>query len=123
MRRLQEEPDKKVFVTTTKNEPIARQMCQHLGITDYLDGVYGSTPTTFHKADVLERAITESNAVKATSIIIGDTKFNMIGGRTVGIKILAVTWGFGDRESLVAEKPDYIAQIPEKVLDIVKNYS
>ncbi len=98
-------------------------MCQHLGITDYLDGVYGSTPTTFHKADVLERAITESNAVKATSIIIGDTKFNMIGGRTVGIKILAVTWGFGDRESLVAEKPDYIAQIPEKVLDIVKNYS
>ena len=86
LEQLSKDPNKKIFITTSKNEPIALEMCQHLGITEYFEGIYGSTPAAFHKADVLQRAITENQAPKAQSVIVGDTKFDLIGGKTVGIK-------------------------------------
>ncbi len=33
--------------------------------------------------------------------VIGDTKFDLIGGQTVGIKTMAVTWGFWRSEELL----------------------
>ena len=56
----------------------------------------GPTPTAFHKADILQRAITENNANKDSSVIVGDTKFDLIGGKTVGIKTIAVYLGIRD---------------------------
>lgn len=95
-------------------------MCKHLGITEYFDGIYGSTPSAFHKADVLQRAITENQAPKEQSVIVGDTKFDLIGGKTVGIKTIAVTWGFGANETLLAENPDFLTETPQKLWDILK---
>lgn len=117
---LKGNPHFQLYITTSKNEPIALQMCQHLGITDYFDGIYGSTPAAFHKAEVLQRAIDENHANKIDSIIIGDTKFDMIGGKAVGIQTFAVTWGFGTDDSLKVENPDYLAHTCDEVLDILK---
>lgn len=36
LEQLSKDPNKKIFITTSKNEPIALEMCQHLGITEYL---------------------------------------------------------------------------------------
>lgn len=119
---LKNNPDYYVYITTSKNEPITLQMCQYLAITDYFEGIYGSTPSAFHKDQVLERAVTENQADKEKSIIVGDTKFDMIGGKKVGVKTLAVTWGFGKEETLQAEHPDYLAHTPEEVLNILETF-
>ena len=79
-----------------------------------------STPAALHKADVLQRAITENQAPKDSSVIVGDTKFDMIGGKTVGIKTLAVTWGFGTNETLLAENPDLVAHNTQEIRDFLK---
>ncbi len=82
-------------------------MCKHLGITECFDGIYGSTPTIPHKATVnVQRAITENQAPKDQSVIVGDTKFDLIGGRIVGIKTIAVTWDLGS-ERATAENAVY----------------
>ena len=61
--------------------------CKHLGITEYFDGIYGSIlPAAFHKADVLQRAITENQAPKTSPSLLVIPKFDLIGGKTVGIK-------------------------------------
>ena len=72
------------------------------------------------EADVLQRAITENQAPKDQSVIVGDTKFDLIGGKTVGIKTIAVTWGFGENETLLAENPDFIADTTQELWDILK---
>ena len=87
-----------------KNEPIALGYCKHLGITEYFDGIYGSTPTAFHKADVLQRAIAENNANKDQSVIVGDTKYDMIGGKTVGIKTSGCYLGIWDKRNPLGRK-------------------
>ena len=70
LQQLSQDSSKRIFITTSKNEPIALEMCQHLGITEYFDGIYGSTPAAFHKADVLQRAITENQAPKDQSVML-----------------------------------------------------
>lgn len=120
LQELKQNPNKKIYITTSKNEPVAQKMCQHLGLTAYFDGIYGSTPLALHKADVLQRAITESHAPKDSSIIVGDTKYDMIGGKTVGIKTLAVTWGFGTNDTLLTENPDFVANTAQELWDILK---
>ena len=120
LQELKQNPNKKIYITTSKNEPVAQKMCQHLGLTAYFDGIYGSTPAALHKADVLQRAITENQAPKDSSVIVGDTKFDLIGGKTVGIKTLAVTWGFGTNETLLAENPDLVAHNTQELWDILK---
>lgn len=120
LQELKQNPNKKIYITTSKNEPVAQKMCQHLGLTTYFDGIYGSTPSALHKANVLQRAITENQAPKDSSVIVGDTKFDLIGGKTVGIKTLAVTWGFGTNETLLAENPDFVADTAQELWDILK---
>ena len=44
----------------------------------------------------------------------------MIGGKTVGIKTLAVTWGFGTNETLLAENPDFVADTAQELWNILK---
>ena len=120
LEELQLDKNCKLYITTSKNEPIALQMCQDLAITDYFDGIYGSTPSAFHKADVLERAIKENEIPKEQAIIVGDTKFDLIGGKTVGIKTMAVTWGFGTEDSLLKENPNYLPHTTKEALTILQ---
>ncbi|KXT74258.1 Phosphoglycolate phosphatase [Streptococcus sp. DD10] len=119
LKNLKENKNLKLYITTSKNEPITLQMCKDLGITTYFDGIYGSIPEAFHKADVLHRALLENQADEKQSIIIGDTKFDLIGGKEVGISTLAITWGFGRKKDLLAENPDYIADRPTDILTLL----
>ena len=49
-------------------------------------------------------------------VLIGDTKFDMIGAQEIGIKKLAVTWGFGDEKDLMTYQPDWVAHQPADIL-------
>lgn len=109
-----------LYVTTSKYEPVALQMCQDLGIADYFNGIYGSSPVRVHKADVIQHTLSINNIPKEEALIIGDTKFDLIGGQTVGIKTMAVTWGFGNLEELLLYSPDYICQSPLDILSTFK---
>lgn len=122
LKELHTHPDYRLYITTSKHESIALQMCHHFSLTDYFDGIYGSTDTEFHKDQVLRRAISEQNSDKKRSILIGDTKFDIIGGQSVGIKTLAITWGYGAKETLLAAQPDYLTDTPQQVLDILKTF-
>ena len=105
-----------LYITTTKNTPTAVDMTSYFGIDRFFDGIYGSSPQTLHKADVIRQALTTHNLDPETVVIIGDTKFDMIGAQETGIKKLAVTWGFGDDKELMNFQPDWVAHQPTDIL-------
>ena len=109
-----------LYVTTSKYEPVALQMCQDLEIATYFHGIYGSSPDRVQKADVIQYALSINGIPRDQALIIGDTKFDLIGGQTVGIKTMAVTWGFGDLDDLLLYSPDYICHTPLEILSILK---
>ena len=105
-----------LYITTTKNTPTAVDMTSYFGIDRFFDGIYGSSPQALHKADVIRQALTTHNLDPETVVIIGDTKFDMIGAQETGIKKLAVTWGFGDDKELMNFQPDWVAHQPTDIL-------
>ena len=109
-----------LYVTTSKHEPVALQMCQDLEIANYFNGIYGSSSDRVHKADVIQYALSTNSISNDKALIIGDTKFDLIGGQTVGIKTMAVTWGFGELDDLLLYSPDYICHTPLEILSTLK---
>ena len=105
-----------LYITTTKNTPTAIDMTSNFEINQFFDGIYGSSPQALHKADVIRQALTTHNLDPETVVIIGDTKFDMIGAQETGIKKLAVTWGFGDEKELMTYQPDWVAHQPTDIL-------
>ena len=105
-----------LYITTTKNTPTAVDMTSYFGIDRFFDGIYGSSPQALHKADVIRQALTTHNLDPETVVIIGDTKFDMIGAQETGIKKLAVTWGFSDDKELMNFQPDWVAHQPTDIL-------
>ena len=105
-----------LYITTTKNTPTAQDMTKNFGIYHFFDGIYGSSPETPHKADVIRQALQAHQLAPEQAIIIGDTKFDMLGAQETGIQKLAVTWGFGEQADLLNYQPDYIAHKPLDVL-------
>lgn len=105
-----------LYITTTKNTPTAVDMTSHFGIDRFFDGTYGSSPQALHKADVIRQALTTHNLDPETVVIIGDTKFDMIGAQETGIRKLAVTWGFGDDKEFMNFQPDWVAHQPTDIL-------
>ena len=105
-----------LYITTTKNTPTAVHMTANFEIEDFFAGIYGSSPQALHKADVIRQALETHHLAPETVVIIGDTKFDMIGAQETGIKKLAVTWGFGEEKDLMGYNPDWIAHQPADVL-------
>ena len=106
-----------LYITTTKNTPTAVHMTSNFEIDHFFDGIYGSSPQALHKADVIRQALETHHLAPETVVIIGDTKFDMIGAQETGLKKLAVTWGFGEQADLLNYQPDYIAHKPLEVLE------
>lgn len=105
-----------LYITTTKNTPTAIDMTSNFEINQFFDGIYGSSPQALHKADVIRQALTAHNLAPENVVIVGDTKFDMIGAQETGIKKLAVTWGFGDEKDLMTYHPDWVAHQPTDIL-------
>lgn len=49
---------------------------------------------------------------------VGDTAGDMVEGREAGARTVAVTWGWHDRQRLLARHPDYIVDSPEALLGL-----
>lgn len=105
-----------LYITTTKNTPTAIDMTSNFGIDHFFDGIFGSSPQALHKADVIRQALTAHHLAPENVVIVGDTKYDMIGAQETGIKKLAVTWGFGDVKDLMTYQPDWVAHQPTDIL-------
>ena len=48
-----------LFITTSKNQEVSHEIAHSLGISDYFEGIYGSIPGSMHKADIIQRVMTD----------------------------------------------------------------
>ena len=55
------------------------EIAHSLGISDCFEGIYGSTPGSMHKSDIIQRVLVDHQIPKEEACIVGDTKFDIIG--------------------------------------------
>jgi phosphoglycolate phosphatase-like HAD superfamily hydrolase len=50
---------------------------------------------------------------------IGDEDRDIIAAKRLGVGVIAVSWGYNYKELLIKEKPDYLIDLPVKILEIL----
>ena len=70
--------------------------------------------------DKVIKAILKKRNLKATEVLyVGDEVRDIQACKKIGIKIIAVTWGFNDEKILKEANPDFLIKKPEDILKIL----
>ncbi|MBE6948296.1 MAG: HAD family hydrolase [Ruminococcaceae bacterium] len=109
----------KLGVATSKPDVFSQQILEHFGLMDKFVFLSGNTieETRPTKIQVIEYALENMNADPASTIMVGDRKFDILGAKHFGICPVGVLYGFGDREELETAGAEYIC---ETVADLEK---
>ena len=113
-----QEKGARLFLATSKPEPYAKRILEHFDLIKYFTFVGGSTmdETRTAKHEVIAYVL-ESAGIRADeSVMVGDRKYDILGGRTCGLDTVGVTFGYGDREEL--EGATYIIDTFRELLSI-----
>jgi phosphoglycolate phosphatase len=112
---------KKMFIATSKLEKYALKIMHHFEFDKYiiqLKGIdYGGKNS---KADLISD-ILQIHRIKPSEkvVMVGDTVFDIEGGKENGLSTIAVGYGFGKREELEKAEPDYFAEDVEELGEIL----
>ena len=95
---------------TNKDGDVSRIICPHLGIADYLTGIYGAgdTPWVKPRAEFSAHVLGELKAEPATTLLIGDSTFDIESAHNGGFACWCVTTGTHDAEQLTVAKADRV---------------
>ena len=68
---------------------------------------------------MIETAMAEAGASPATTVMIGDTSFDMMMARSANVRALGVAWGYHAPEDLHAAGAHAVADRPQDLLEIL----
>ena len=94
----------RLFVATSKPEPLSLRILEHFDLLQYFDAVAGSTmdEQRTKKGQVIAYAL-ETYALDPTeTIMVGDRKHDVLGAKENGLPCIGVLYGYGSREELTA---------------------
>lgn len=101
---------KKIILATTKPRRFAQIILKRKGIYKYFDFVAGSEPdgNITEKEDVLNHIFTSTSAVPQKAVLVGDTIYDCLGAKAIGIDCIGVTYGFGKKDELISKGAKFI---------------
>lgn len=104
----------RLFVGTSKPEPLAQEILERFGLAPYFDYIAGATwdKRRQNKDDVL-RYLLEMIGADSGAIMVGDTHYDVTGAHARGIPCIGVTWGYGTRNEL--SEADAVVDSPEEL--------
>lgn len=110
-----------LFVATSKPEAMSIEILEHFDLAKYFRQICGATMdgTRSSKASVIEYLIA-GNGRDGQMIMVGDTKFDILGAKAHGIPAVGVAWGYGAVSQMQQAGAAAIAQSPEQLLGILE---
>lgn len=90
---------------------------QHLR-TSFLQ-IYGGV-VVFGKGPALRQLLKDQNLELNDAVFVGDELRDMQAAQSIGMRAVAVTWGFASKKNLKDAKPMAIADTPEELMRILE---
>jgi len=103
----------KTGVVTCKKQELTCEHAELLGLTPYLDVVFGAFPGCIEKTELLRHALSVLQPAPGTVVMVGDRKFDLLAANTMQIPGIGVVYGYGSEEELAACEPVFLANSPE----------
>lgn len=114
----------RLFVATSKPHVYARPIIAHFGLSDVFDAVHGAEldGRNDQKHEVIADILATHGLAAETCLMIGDTRFDVLGARHHAIPCIGVSWGHGGA-ALAEANPAIIianaAELPAAVARLV----
>lgn len=109
-------------IASSKPKRILDKMVLHFNLEGF-NYVLGTEESNFkHKPDpeIINYIMDKLNVSKEDTVIIGDSKSDILTGKNAGIDTIAVTYGYDKVENLKSANPTYIIDKFEKLLEILE---
>ncbi len=102
----------RLVLATSKLEMYASQILTHFQLSGAFDFVAGSLldGSRSEKGEVIAHVCQTLSLNPKRAVMIGDTKFDVIGARENGLDSIAVSYGYGSWTETIAEKPTHICE-------------
>lgn len=111
----------KLFVATSKPEAMSIEILEHFDLAKYFDQICGATMDTSRssKEAVIEYLL-QCNGRTDNMVMVGDTKFDILGAKAHGIPAIGVSWGYGEVADILQAGAVAIADTPEQLFQQLK---
>lgn len=76
-------------------------------------------PSKPHPA-MVHAAMAEAGAAPETTVMIGDTSFDIAMAKAAGVTAIGVAWGYHERAELLAEGADLVADSPAHLVSLLE---
>ena len=114
----------RVVLATSKPKEFARRILDHFNISQYFDYVCGSEfdGTREKKEEVIEYIIEKLGITDLSKcIMVGDRKYDILGGKKNRLTTCGVLFGYGSREELEDAGADFICESVSELRSLLVN--
>ena len=109
--------DHHLAVISSNGYRTIRALLARFGFDPYFSEIFGSD-FHFSKKEKIDRALEKYGIPREKAFYVGDTAGDIREAKAAGVRSVAVTWGWHDRERLAAVHPDFIVDKPEDLLSV-----
>jgi len=108
----------KVIVITSNTSKVVKDFVKHNKLNKNITEILGADKEK-SKVKKIKKAIKKYKVKKTDVIYIGDTAGDIYEAKKVGVKTIAVSWGFSYLKYLKEAKPDYLVNQPQGILKVI----
>ena len=111
----------KLYVATSKPEGMSIDILNHFDLAKYFTKICGaSMDFSRNTKEAVIAYLLESTGEKDRMVMVGDTKFDILGAKHHGIPAIGVSWGYGKVEEMEAAGAAAIAHDPAELLSLLE---
>ena len=109
-----------LFVATSKPEEMSIKILEHFDLAKYFDRICGASMDTSRSSkEAVIAYLIELNGRADNMVMVGDTKFDIIGAKAHGIPGIGVSWGYGKVEQMQEAGAVAIAESMDALLSLL----
>jgi phosphoglycolate phosphatase-like HAD superfamily hydrolase len=108
------------IVSTNNTDTIAHFLKEH-GL-DFFKGIYSCGSNMFGKDSVIKSVCKKEKIIPSKAFYVGDELRDVDAGHQAGTRVMAVSWGYNSRETLVKQKADVVVDTPLELVDFFRAY-
>ena len=109
-----------LFVATSKPEEMSIKILEHFDLAKYFDRICGASMDTSRSSkEAVIAYLIDLNGRADNMVMVGDTKFDIIGAKAHGIPGIGVSWGYGKVEQMQEAGAVAIAESMDALLSLL----
>lgn len=111
----------RLYVATSKPEGMSVEILEHFDLAQYFDRICGATldASRSTKEAVIEYLL-EQNGRTDNMVMVGDTKFDILGAKAHSIPAIGVAWGYGKVSEMREAGAVGIAETTGQLLEMLR---